>query len=322
VNGKHHGKGVMKWANGDEYEGKWIDGKRHGKGLMKWADGREYTGDWVNDRCHGQGQCTYINGYVYNGELANGIPYGYGRCVYADGDVYEGNWVNGKRHGQGHYTWADGRECTGDWENNKRHGKGRYMYLSGNVCEGEFVSDKMHGKDRDLCLSGNVCSGVWVDGTLSDTNWELIEQGHSHGNLLINKRRIPYECINLINESLNQSSSCTEEVVALLALKTSDIECPICYNSFATDLYTKNESAKNKLPVLGTCDHVYCHGCVLQQQNQIAKMKSGVVPKQIDCMLCRKEDAFRPNKPKYDRRLIDWLSRSMPVCTYVSSVSV
>jgi hypothetical protein len=170
----------------------------------------------------------------------------------------------------------------------KLYGQGRFTSLNGEEYKGSFVNDKPHGQGRYTCLSGNVYSGGWVDGTLSDIK-------------------------------PNQPSSCTEDVVALLALKS---ECPICFNSFATDLYTKNESAKNLLPVLGTCDHVYCHGCVLQQQNQIAKTRAGVVPQQIQCMLCSKEDAFRPNKPTYDRRLIDWLSQSMPVCTADSSVSV
>ena len=29
---KAHGKGLMKWREGDKYEGEWKDGLRHGKG--------------------------------------------------------------------------------------------------------------------------------------------------------------------------------------------------------------------------------------------------------------------------------------------------
>jgi RING-type zinc-finger len=108
----------------------------------------------------------------------------------------------------------------------------------------------------------------------------------------------------------------------VLALKNSDIECSICYNRFATDLYSKDNSALKLLPVVGTCDHIYCHGCVLLQQQQYAKTKAGGLPKQISCMSCSKKDAFRPDKPEYDRRLIDWIDRSMPVCTQINSGSV
>ena len=29
---KAHGRGLMKWREGDKYEGDWVDGLRHGKG--------------------------------------------------------------------------------------------------------------------------------------------------------------------------------------------------------------------------------------------------------------------------------------------------
>ena len=32
VNKKAHGKGMMRWNQGDKYEGEWKDGLRHGKG--------------------------------------------------------------------------------------------------------------------------------------------------------------------------------------------------------------------------------------------------------------------------------------------------
>ena len=309
-------------ANEEKYEGEVKDGKRHGQGRLTLINGNVYEGQFVNGKYHGQGRCTYANGNVYVGDWTNGKRHGQGRYICAYGDMYEGEFMSDKIHGKGVMKFANGSVYEGDLTNGKPHGQGRFTCLNGEEYEGKFVKGKPHGQSRYTCLSGNVYSGVWVDGTLSDTNWELIEQGHSNGNLLISKRRIPYECIKLINESSNQPSSCTEDVVALLALKNSDIECPICYNNFATDLYTKNESVKNLLPIVGTCDHVYCHGCVLQHQNQIAKTRAGVVPQQIQCMLCNKEDAFRPNRPKYDRRLIDWLSRSMPVCTDVGSASV
>lgn len=46
VNGKRHGKGKYKWADGAEYDGDWKDGNMDGKGRKKWADGNMYNGDW------------------------------------------------------------------------------------------------------------------------------------------------------------------------------------------------------------------------------------------------------------------------------------
>ena len=33
VNKKAHGKGMMRWNQGDKYEGEWKDGLRHGRGI-------------------------------------------------------------------------------------------------------------------------------------------------------------------------------------------------------------------------------------------------------------------------------------------------
>jgi len=40
-------------ANGDIYEGGWLDGKPHGQGVMNYANGSRYNGDWLNGEFHG-----------------------------------------------------------------------------------------------------------------------------------------------------------------------------------------------------------------------------------------------------------------------------
>lgn len=41
------------------YFGELLDGKRHGKGVMKYKSGRVYEGDWINDLRHGTGYERY-----------------------------------------------------------------------------------------------------------------------------------------------------------------------------------------------------------------------------------------------------------------------
>merc|ERR1712072_81719 len=62
------GYGVMKWQNGDRYEGDWVGGLREGKGkyVAKRAGGK-YEGEYKNDLKHGKGKYTWSNGDWYEG---------------------------------------------------------------------------------------------------------------------------------------------------------------------------------------------------------------------------------------------------------------
>jgi len=44
--GQRHGKGIMRYENGDVYEGDWKDGKMQGKGTMTNKKGAEYSARW------------------------------------------------------------------------------------------------------------------------------------------------------------------------------------------------------------------------------------------------------------------------------------
>jgi hypothetical protein len=55
-NGKRHGKGTIKWSNGQEYNGEWKDDKRHGTGFMSYnMNYSMYDGEWKDDKRHGKG---------------------------------------------------------------------------------------------------------------------------------------------------------------------------------------------------------------------------------------------------------------------------
>ena len=50
-----HDKGVMKWANGDLYDGFWFNGLRHGSGIYRFSDGGYYFGTWTRGLKDGKG---------------------------------------------------------------------------------------------------------------------------------------------------------------------------------------------------------------------------------------------------------------------------
>jgi hypothetical protein len=45
-----NGLGRLIHADGDVYEGEWMNDQAHGKGVYLHQDGASYTGEWVEDK--------------------------------------------------------------------------------------------------------------------------------------------------------------------------------------------------------------------------------------------------------------------------------
>lgn len=139
------GNGVMKYANGELYEGLWKNNKRHGEGFFTTPSGYKYNGNWADDDVCGKGNETFpcksaydcnfeggfpegqgvllftpkVNDYRYEGEFHDGLRHGKGTIFYENGDTYVGTWDHGRRHGRGvTTTFARGKELQyeTDWE--------------------------------------------------------------------------------------------------------------------------------------------------------------------------------------------------------------
>ena len=96
----------VKFSDGSEYDGKWIDGKMHGRGKMVWANGRAYDGEWRNGDAHGRGVFTY----TLDGKTSMpGLNYSWDA-----GDKMSCGFKAGARHGSCSYTFFNGEhfECT------------------------------------------------------------------------------------------------------------------------------------------------------------------------------------------------------------------
>ncbi len=63
----------MKWADGAEYKGEWMDGQRHGKGDMHWQDGSQYMGDWKEGAYNGWGTLRKASGLIKTGLFTNKV---------------------------------------------------------------------------------------------------------------------------------------------------------------------------------------------------------------------------------------------------------
>jgi hypothetical protein len=53
-----HGKGVHYYSNGDVYDGEFLENKRVGKSRLRFADGAEYFGQFMDDEVEGVGIYT------------------------------------------------------------------------------------------------------------------------------------------------------------------------------------------------------------------------------------------------------------------------
>jgi hypothetical protein len=291
---KYNGKGVYKFADEGVYDGEFKDGKYNGKGVRKYADGKVYEGEWKDDECNGKGVCKFSDGDMYDGEWKDGEFNGKGKMVYADGDVYEGEWKDGEFNGKGVMMYADGDVYEGEWKDDERNGKGVLKVSNGaGVYEGGWKDDKRDGP-----------------GILTEVNGVMSKHVYDQGALVSNKRCISSIYIASISPSPTHPST---DAVGVIPLIEQDIECQFCFNEFFTEMNTEDATAKRRLPVIGLCGHVCCYGCVLGQQTANPKINSTMVPTSLNCRVCEKVGAFHPDEPVFDRRLMDWLGRSIPV---------
>merc|ERR1711997_724368 len=110
------GQGVFEYRGDDDdgrlmYEGGWVNKKAEGFGVMRWQNGDRYEGDWKDGFRHGHGvyQCKATGG-KYTGNYENDLKSGDGTYKYSNGDSFEGQWSEGLRHGHGVYKWMDKNE--------------------------------------------------------------------------------------------------------------------------------------------------------------------------------------------------------------------
>ena len=70
-------------AQGNMYEGHFVQSMMHGKGKFTWANGDMYEGGFVDDKKTGKAKYTWSNGYFCYGDFVNGQS----KMTFADGHV-------------------------------------------------------------------------------------------------------------------------------------------------------------------------------------------------------------------------------------------
>ena len=119
--GDRNGQGRYFYANGDVYDGQFVNNKRVGKSRLIFKNGGEYIGQFIDDEADGHGIYTDKAGNrfmsvstdplhkVEKGEKAGfflrGRLYGKGEIIFKNGDSYVGNFKGTKRHGYGEMSY-------------------------------------------------------------------------------------------------------------------------------------------------------------------------------------------------------------------------
>lgn len=121
--GNPNGEGVMKYLDGSEYSGQWVDGVREGYGTMRYDNG-VYEGEWKNGKRDGQGTYTWNDGKRYTGAYADDVRSGIG-IFYSWVDLtngykgtYFGESKNDQFDGVGYFLFDNGDKFEGIYKKN------------------------------------------------------------------------------------------------------------------------------------------------------------------------------------------------------------
>ncbi|OQR94545.1 radial spoke protein 1 [Achlya hypogyna] len=157
--GRIYRRGKQRFANGDLYDGEWLEGVREGRGTFTYVSGAVYQGEFAQNLFHGFGSLrvpdtqhpltkAWVKGSSYEGSFACGRKSGKGTLVHGDGSSYDGNFADDVFSGHGVLCYANGDRYDGDWKHGQWWGRGHLLYRDGGSYDGDFHAGQFHGCGR------------------------------------------------------------------------------------------------------------------------------------------------------------------------------
>jgi len=179
VNGGLQGYGIVCYPtsfDSDYYKGEFKDHKKHGKGELRWKDGEKVVGEWVNGEKHGEATIYYADGSVWTGRFVNNKREGPGRGVGVKyGYSFEGNYHNDERS-YGDIRWLNGDLWTGHYfpeedrsDEDKVLSEGMMTFAAtGDTLKGRWLDLHMKDGAGDMTMwikaKNKEVKGEWIDG--------------------------------------------------------------------------------------------------------------------------------------------------------------
>ncbi|XP_072253374.1 alsin-like isoform X2 [Leuresthes tenuis] len=152
----------------DSYQGQWREGKIHGFGKYKYANGEVYEGCFCDGQRHGygmlsSGKLARTSSSVFIGHWVHDKKTGYG--VHDDitrGEKYMGQWLDDQRHGSAVVVTQYGAYYEGTFRENKMSGPGVLVSEDDTVFRGEFSDDwTISGKGVLSLVNGDCVDGLF-----------------------------------------------------------------------------------------------------------------------------------------------------------------
>ena len=105
MTGYMSGRGVMRYVNGERYEGEFRNGMYYREGKYTFLDGGYYEGEYKNLRPN---PVTFLDFPLYDN-----LRHGFGVRAWSNGSKYHGQWLLGLMDGQGVTTTIMNEKHTG-----------------------------------------------------------------------------------------------------------------------------------------------------------------------------------------------------------------
>ena len=158
--GEIFGKSIIRYDNGDIYEGTLKEMFPDGYGKYIFKNGDKYEGDFKNGKYEGKGIYT-TKDRIISGDFKESKTYGKSLVKFNNGNIYEGDLDNFILQGSGKFTYLNGDIEVGEWQKDIFI-KGVAQYkIENSTWEGEFVDDYPFGKGKIIYNNGNIYEGDW-----------------------------------------------------------------------------------------------------------------------------------------------------------------
>ena len=169
--------------------------KKNKFGILKWKDGDSYEGYFENDNFKGYGKYfTESTGSKYKGQFLNNQINGFGEEEWKNGSKFEGEYVQQIKKGIGILTLNDSKNYKGQFDNNNFNGYGTLSINNGDILIQGFFKNNII---EDYAIYENIKEKISYEGKISD---DL--QFNGFGILFDNNNNIIYIC-NWKNNNLD-----------------------------------------------------------------------------------------------------------------------